>query len=729
MTMPMTIRNLTQMFKPQSLALVGASTHEGSVGHMLMKNVVSGKFSGPVWPVNPAHDVVEGVKAYRDIKSLPSAPDLAVLTIASSLVTQTIAELGALGTRAAVVISAGFNETGAEGKKLEQQMLEAAKPYNLRIIGPNCLGIIVPGSSLNASFSHIAASPGKLAFVSQSGAMCTTILDRVAERDIGFSHFISLGNCSDVDFGDMLEYLADDVDTSAILLYIESVSQVQKFMAAGKRASRKKPIIVIKSGRNKEGASSHTGALVGSDGVYDVAFKRAGMLRVYDMEELFDAVETLARLKPAQPTGLAGDGHMPRLLIVSNGGGPAVLATDYLMGQGGKLAELSKDTVDKLNAVLPPTWSHGNPVDIIGDANGKRYAGALSVATGAPEADAVFVMNCPTAVSDNVECAKAVIDNMRSAADKNIFTCWLGEATAHEPRRLFAEANIPTYDTPEKAVRAFLHMAEYRHNQAILMQEPPACKVPSPGKGAVDTIIANAFAQGRNELFESEAKEVFSLYGIPVVKTYVAKNADEAVILADKVGYPVVLKILSPDISHKSDVGGVILSLGNADAVRHAAETMTKNVAKLKPGAKLEGFTVQQMVAKREGYELIVGMSTDRQFGPVIMFGEGGVAVEVIDDHALGLPPLDTELAFDMIRRTRVYKRLLGFRDHKPVNMDTIIDVLVRVSQLVSEVGDISEIDINPLIADEHGAIALDARIKLVKSTVPVAERLAIICS
>ncbi|MDE3059565.1 MAG: bifunctional acetate--CoA ligase family protein/GNAT family N-acetyltransferase, partial [Pseudomonadota bacterium] len=547
--------------------------------------------------------------------------------------------------------------------------------------------------------------------------------------DIGFSHFVSLGNSVDVDFGDMLDYLAADPGTSAVLLYIEAVTQTRKFMSAARAASSNKPVIVIKAGRNAAGAkaaASHTGALIGSDAVYDVAFKRAGMLRVYEMEELFDAVETLARITSGpRQISLSPGTKQEQLVIVTNGGGPAVLATDYLVGDGGTLAQLSKDTVSKLDKVLPPTWSHGNPVDIIGDAGGERYGAAMEAIVGAPEAEALFVMKCPVAVSDNVEAARAVISHAKDYR-KLLFTCWLGEATAQESRHLFAEAGIPTYDTPEKAMRAFLHIQRYRHNQAMLREAPPASGGgPKPDKGKVRAIIDRALAEGRAALFENEAKEVLMAYGIPAVKTVNVNDAEEAVKAAGNIGFPVALKIRSPDINHKSDVGGVILNLENAEAVRHAVQTMTENIRKLKPEAKLEGFNIEQM-ADREGYELIVGMSSDRQFGPVIMFGEGGVAVEVINDKALELPPLNAPLAEDMIKNTRIYNRLKGFRDRKPVKMEAIVNALVQVSQLVTDFAEINELDINPLMADGNGALALDARIALVKPAVKGEARLVI---
>lgn len=723
----MSTRNFTALFQPKSLALIGASQREHSIGNLLLHNVLQSGFAGPVMPVNPKYAALEGLACYPDVASLPQVPDLAVLCIGAKHVPGVIAELAGRGTRAAVVISAGFSELGtAEGKQLEQAMLDAGRAHTMRIVGPNCLGIMVPGIKLNASFAHIAPAPGNLAFVSQSGALCTAVLDMVKGRNIGFSHFVSLGNLSDVDFGDMLDYLAADEGTSAILLYMEAVTYVRKFMAKGREAARRKPVLVIKSGRNKAGAkaaASHTGALIGSDAVYDVAFKRAGMLRVYEMEELFNAVETLARITASQsgPAALKTDS----LAIVSNGGGPAVLATDYLVSQGGVMTQYRQPSIDKLNAVLPPTWSHGNPVDIIGDADGKRYGDVLNTVMAAPETEAILVMKCPTAVSDNMEVARAVV----AAAQQSkalMLTCWLGAATVKESRQRFAEAGIPTYESPEDAVRAFLHVGRFKRNQAMMMEKVAAPPDFKRDRNAVKAIIARALDEGRSELLEHEGKEVLAAYDIPVVKTVSVSTPDEAGAAARRMGFPVALKIMSPDISHKSDVGGVMLGLTSQDAVRAAAEAMLKTIGRLKPSARLLGFTVQQMVARREGYELIIGMSTDRQFGPVLMFGEGGVAVEALDDKSLQLPPLTPALAEGMITETRVYRRLKGFRDRKPVHMETIIGTLLKVSQLACDVPEITELDINPLVVDSIGGIALDARIKIETSGVTDCRHLAI---
>lgn len=699
------------------MALVGAGQRPRSVGQVVLRNMVSAGFPGPIYPVNPKYQQLEGLACYPDVASLPQAPDLAVLCVGAGQAPGLVSQLGARGTRAAVIITAGFGEVGTpEGKALEAQLLAAAKEYGLRLIGPNCVGLMVPGAGVNASFAHIAPAAGKLAFVSQSGALCTAILDDVAQRGIGFSHFVSLGNSADVDFGDMLDFLANDPNTSAILLYIESVGDVRKFISAGRAASRTKPVIVIKSGRNAAGAkaaASHTGALIGADAVYDVAFRRAGMLRVYDMEELFDSVETLARIA-GRPGAFRQPQGPTELTIVSNGGGPAVLATDYLVAGGGKLATLSPEVLEKLNAVLPPTWSHGNPVDIIGDADGARYKGGLDTVMQAAQAEAVLVMKCPTAVSDNLEVAQSVIDVVKGVAEPAplVLSCWLGAATAGESRTAFAQAGIPTYETPEKAVRAFLHIDRFRQNQRHAMEV-------ASGQGALPADVAGAKAilakvkgEGRSELFEYEAKALFAAYGIPVVRTEVVCDVAGAKAAAARIGYPVAVKVVSPQISHKTDVGGVVLHIKTPQQLEQAIDSIQKNVERLRPDATLEGFTVQQMAAQG-GYELIIGARTDRQFGPVLMFGEGGVAVEVIDDKALGLPPLNRSLALDMIRATRVYKRLKGFRDRKPVDMDGLAQVLMQVSQMVIDLPDVAELDINPLIVQEHSLLALDARVKL----------------
>ncbi|HET8728659.1 MAG TPA: acetate--CoA ligase family protein, partial [Alphaproteobacteria bacterium] len=658
----MTIRNLDSLFKPGSVALIGASRRSQSVGAVLARNLLKAGFDGPVMPVNPRERSIESTLCYSSIDDLPLTPDLAVLTTPPPAVPGLIAELGRRGTKAAVVISAGFGEGGdAEGKQLMARMLEAARPHLLRIVGPNCLGVMVPHLGLNASFVHLNPLPGDIAFVTQSGAVATSIVDWATHRGIGFSHVVSLGDMGDVDFGDMLDYLAADPRTRAILLYIESVTNARKFMSAGRAAARSKPVILIKSGRNEaaaRAAASHTGALAGSDAVYDAAFRRAGMLRVYSMVELFDAVETLASgLK------IAGD----RLAILSNGGGIGVLATEELVDAGGRIADLADDTLKALDRVLPPTWSRGNPVDIIGDAPGERYAAALDAILKDRNKDAVLILNCPTAIADSVEAAQAVIDTLKGPRPEHrrppVLTSWLGEGAAAEARRLFAGHRIPTYETPGQAARAFMHLVHYKRNQELLMETPAAVSDSfRPDIEAARAVIRRAQDENRSWLTEPEAKGVLTAYDIPVVRTLTAAGPDEAARAAGEIGGPVALKILSPEITHKSDLGGVRLNLRTPEAVRIAAEEMLRTIREAAPDASVQGFTVQEMAAMRDAHELIVGIAPDPLFGPVLLFGQGGTAVEVLDDKAIALPPLNAVLAREMMQRTRVWRLLQGYR-------------------------------------------------------------------
>lgn len=725
----MSIRNLASLFKPASIALIGASRTPHSVGAVVAHNLFNSGFDGPVMPVNPKYRAIEGVLTYPDVDSLPLIPELAVISTPPQTVPELIGRLAERGTRSAVVITAGFGEGGdKQGHQLRQEMLDAARPHLMRIIGPNCLGVLVPKSGLNASFAHLSPAAGKLAFVTQSGAIVTSVLDWAASRSIGFSHLVSLGDMADVDFGDLLDYLANDADTRAILLYIEAVSAARKFMSAARAAARTKPVIVVKAGRHAEGAravASHTGALAGSDAVYDAAFRRAGMLRVLSLDELFAAVESLAMSEIPQ-----GD----RLAILTNGGGIGVLATDALMDHGGHLAELREDTRRRLDEVLPSIWSHGNPVDIIGDAPGQRYSDALHVLAQAPEVDAVLVLNCPTAVADSIEVAQAVIDNVQSSRQSSnrlhrqaLLTSWVGEATADRARALFAQQRIPSYPTPESAIQAFMHLVNYRRSQELLLEITPS--VPEEFTPAVDTarkLLEGVLAEGREWLSEPEAKGVLAAYGVPVVQTRIVRNPGEAAAVAAELGGRVALKILSRDITHKSDVGGVALNLAGPEAVEDAAQRMLERVAKARSEARVEGFSIQPMVDRPNAYELIVGMTSDSLFGPVILFGQGGTAVELIQDQALGLPPLNMKLAHEVLSRTRIHRQLLGYRGLAQANLDAIALTLIRISQLITDIAEIAELDINPLLADKYGVMALDARIKIVPDGPSGTQRLAI---
>jgi len=717
----MTIRNLDLLFRPASIALIGASTRAASVGAVLAHNIFHGEFAGPILPVNPKHRVLQGVWTYPDVASLPITPDLAVIATPPDTVPGVVAALGARGTRAAVVITAGFAEAAGAGAALQQAMLDAARPHNLRIVGPNCLGILVPGIGLNASFAHIAPQPGRLAFVTQSGAIVTAILDWAQGRGIGFSCLVSLGDMADVDFGDMLDYLANDRDTQAILLYIEAVRDGRKFMSAARAAARVKPVIVVKAGRHPAGAraaASHTGALAGADAVYDAAFRRAGMLRVHTLEELFDAAETLAmRCRPR------GD----RLTVLTNGGGMGVLAADAAVAAGARLADLSEATLAGLDGVLPATWSHGNPVDIVGDATGSRYAAALDVLAHEKASDAVLVLNCPTAIASSTDAARAVIDTAARVPALALLTSWVGDAAVAEARALFAAHQVPTYDTPEQAVRALMHMVSYRRNQESLMETPPS--VPeefAPDAQQSRAVLERALAEGRAWLTEPEAKELLSAYGIPVVTTQLARSPDEAAALAARLGGPVVLKVVSPDIAHKSDVGGVVLDLSGPVAVHAAAQAMQERILAARPEARITGLSVQPMVRRPGARELLIGATEDPQFGPVILFGHGGTAAEVVRDDALALPPLNMRLAHEVMSRTRILDLLQGVRGAAPANLDAIALTLIRVAQLVIDHAQIKELDINPLLADEYGVVALDARIRVAHDNRSGADRLAI---
>ncbi len=715
----MSVVNLKSLLQPASVTLIGASENPASIGNVIMRNLLNGGFAGPVFPVNPKYKTVCGVYAYQQIEELPVVADLAVICTPANTVPEIIARLGKHGTRAAVVISAGFH-SGNDQNGLTQAMLEAAKPYDFRILGPNCIGLLNPVLGLNASFAHTDSLPGSIAVISQSGAICTSILDWAKSRGIGFSYFISLGDSADVDFGDLLDYLGSDRHTKGILLYMESIKLARKFMSAARATARNKTVIVVKAGRKQEGATaatSHTGAMAGNDDVFDAAIRRAGMLRVYSIQNLFDAVESLAHRHVT---------HGNRLAIMTNGGGIGVLATDSLIEQGGRLAELMPETYAALNRSLPENWSHANPVDIVGDSDAKRYVDALKILMKDANADAILVMLVPVAVIDNKLVAQAVCE-VAQDSNKTILTCWMGGDAVAEARDVFKHHGVPHYDTPEFAIRAFLQTYEYGLNQASLMQMPPS--IPRefvPDITAARNIINSLIKEKREIMTEAEAKQLLASYEIPVSKTLIAKDATEAVEHANTIGYPVALKILSKDITHKSDVGGVLLNVESAAILQLAAEGMLSHIKKLFPDASIEGFTVQEMVSHDAAYELILGVSTDPVFGPVILFGQGGVATEITNDKAVALPPLNMSLAQDLIQRTRIFQMLKGFRDVEPVNLNEIMLTLLKISQLVVDHAEIIELDINPLVANSKGVIALDARVRLQETDKEATARLAI---
>ena len=703
----MTIRNLDHALATRSVAVIGASTEEGSVGGTLTNNMLAGGFKGEIYLINPHHEAIAGRRCFPDIPALPEAPELAVIATPPGTVPELVGALGKKGTRAVVVITAGL------GPELKQAMLDQARPYLLRIIGPNCLGIAVPGLGLHANFGLNQPAPGKLAFLSQSGALVTGILDWAAARNIGFSYVVSMGDMTDVDVGDLLDFLAGDISTGAILLYLETIPAARKFMSAARSAGRAKPVIVIKSGRTKESAraaATHTGALAGGDAAVGAAFRRVGLVRVDELEELFAAAETLTSLKP-----IAGN----ELLIVSNGGGAGVLAVDDLIKSGGRLARLDHAVIAALDKVLPATWSRANPIDIIGDAPPKRYGDTLDIVLAGCKADAILVVNCPTALASSTDAAQSIVDAIARAGGPErvppILTNWLGEEAVAEARQKFRKASIPTYESPTDAVKGFFYLWQHTMAQEALMRTPlRETEQTHVAQEAARSIMRVAATAGRKLLTEPEAKAVLSAYGIPTVITRVAGSPDEVEQIARALleqAPTVAVKILSEDISHKSDVGGVKLGLRSMQEARVAAARIQDQAHELRPEARLQGFTVQPMIVRPEAHELLMGVYQDRLFGPMILFGAGGTATEIIHDTAVALPPLDAELARDLMSQTRIFKLLEGYRDRLPADLAAISDALTRLSQLVVDCPAVRELDINPLLADETGVIALDARI------------------
>ena len=717
----MSIRNLDRLFRPGSVAVIGATLRPQSVGATVLANLRAGGFGGAIYAVNPKYGTLLDAPCYPNIRALPAPPDLAVICTPPPTVPGLVAELAAAGTRAAIVLTAGL---GPADGQLCRKMQEAARPSLLRLLGPNCLGLISPGIGLNASFAPSGAPVGTLAFATQSGAMATAVLDWARSRQIGFSHFVSLGDSLDIDVADVLDYLAGDRDTRAILLYVEAIRHGRKFMSAARAAARSKPVLIVKAGRAPEGAraaATHTGALAGRDDVYDAVIRRAGMLRVDSTGELFDAVETLARARPVGGS---------RLAILTNGGGAGVMAADALAAGGGTLATLTPATLAALDRVLPPSWSHADPVDVLGDAPVARYVEAGRILAHAPEADAVLLLHAPTAIVPAAGIADAIVQ-ARQRQDLPLFTGWLGGDAVAGARQACRAAGIPTYDTPEQAVRAFLQAAEYRRNLALLAQTPPAVTDGvEPDRAGAHSVIEAALAEGRRMLSESESKQVLAAYGIPVIETVRAANADAAATVAASLGFPVALKIASPDITHKSAVGGVALDLDGPDAVRAAALAMTARVGQMRPQARLEGFTVQRMARPADAVELILGVFTDPVFGPVILFGHGGTAVEQIRDHAIALPPMNRLVAADLVQRTRVARLLAHPAPGGPANptaTEAVLTALTRLSNLVCEMGELAELDINPLIASAEGVLALDARIAVAPAQGSPRDRLAIL--
>ena len=696
---------LDSIFAPKSVAVIGATETPGSVGRTIVWNLLSSTFGGTIYPVNPKRPSILGIKAYPSLSAVPEVVDLIVVVTPAPSIPGIIKDAVDIGVKSAIIISAGFKETGPEGAELERQILEHARRGGMRIIGPNCLGVMSPISGLNATFATTIARPGSVGFISQSGALCTAILDWSLRENVGFSSFVSIGSMLDVDWSDLIYYLGDDPHTKSIVIYMETIGNARAFLSAAREVALTKPIIVIKPGRTEgaaKAAASHTGSLTGSDEVLEVAFRRSGVLRVNSIAELFYLAEVLG--KQPRPQG-------KNLTILTNAGGPGVLATDALITNGGELTKISPEAMEAFNEILPASWSHNNPVDIIGDASPERYAKALEIAARDPNSDGILVILTPQAMTDPTKTAEVLAPYAQSTG-KPVIATWMGGDEVAPGEAILNKANIPTYPYPDTAARVFDYMATYSENLGLLYETPMPIGESELNRECADDIIQTARESGRTILTEFESKQLLSCYGIPTVETRIANSEEDAVKAAEEIGYPVVLKLHSETITHKTDVGGVLLNLPDAEAVRNAYTAIQTSVAQKVGAEHFLGVTVQPM-AKIEGYELILGSSIDAQFGPVLLFGLGGQLVEVFKDRALGLPPLTTTRARRMMERTKIYTALKGVRGRDPVDLASLERLLVRFAQLVTEQRWIQELDINPLIASPEKLIALDARVVL----------------
>jgi acetyltransferase len=690
------------------VAVIGASAKTGSVGNTVLENLKRSGFRGEIYPINPKYDSLLGLRAYPSIAALTHKPDLAVVATPAETVPKLVSECGEAEVPGLIVLSAGFSEVGPQGKVIESELAATSAKYpNMRIIGPNCLGVMVPASQLNASFASGMAKPGRVAFISQSGALCTSILDWSLAEGIGFSYFVSIGNALNVKVGDLIDYLAEDPMTDSIVLYLESVTEARRFMSAARAFTRTKPIVVYKAGRfaeSAQAAASHTGAMAGVDAVYEAAFQRAGMVRIDRAEDMFDCAELLARQRT--PAG-------PRLAIITNAGGPGVMAADELLARQGQLAKLSSETILKLNSVLPGHWSHQNPVDVLGDAKPERFAKALENVVADSNVDGVLVVLTPQAMTDPIATAIRVADVAASIREP-VLAAWMGGHAVEPGRQILNQAGIPTYDSPDRAVRAFTYLVAYRRNREILYETPRQV----PLNGSVNTVAARAQleearAAGRSSLTEPESKALLSAFGIPTTVPLPAYSPAAAVQVAREIGYPVVMKVNSPQILHKTEVQGVVLGIASDTDVQNTFQELVERAKRLRPDAEINGVTLQPMLAAADGVELIVGAKKDPVFGAVIMVGAGGITAEILGDRALELPPLNERLAQRMIDSLRIKPLLHGYRGRRPVNADRLVEVLMRISYLISENQSIAELDINPLLVTVDGATALDARVLL----------------
>ena len=707
---------LSPLLEPGSVGIIGASEREASLGDVLVRNMLAAGYKGKLFAINPKYEVVHGVPCFKTIEDVPQRLDLAVIAVPAEKTPAIVDACGRAGVKAVIVLSAGFSEAGPRGALLERQVMDAAHRHRIRLLGPNCFGVIRPQLGLNATFAHAGAVKGSIGLISQSGALCAAILDWAKPNNVGFSAVVSLGTSSDIDFGEVLDYMISDPRTESIFLYVEGVREARRFMSALRGAARVKPVLLIKAGRHPDVSRailSHSASSFGDDAVFDAALRRAGVIRLYNMGQLFAAANAL--FSHFRPRG-------NRLAIITNGGGPGVMAADRAVDIGIPLAQFSEGTMEKLNAVLPPSWSHGNPADILGDADPERYRKAVQAVLEGPNVDGVLVMLTPQSMTNPTGVAEAIIE-LEKNADKPVVTCWMGEELVAEGRTRFIEAGIPTFRTPEPAVELMSHISAYYRNQKLLMQTPASLSHLSPPSiESARLVIEMALGEHRKKLNEMESKALLAAFRIPIAQTVVARSAAEAMVLAAEIGLPVVMKIDSPAIIHKSDVGGVRLNIRSLAAVRSTYQEILDEVKKAQPNAVVNGIAIEPMIQKRNGRELVVGVKRDAVFGPVITFGEGGNNVDTNPEVAVALPPLNSFLVSDMIRSTRIASRLGEFRNMPAVDMEALELVLLRVSEMVCELPWITEMEINPLIVDENGAVAVDARI-MVENISPTADR------
>ena len=699
---------LHTLFEPESIAVIGASETANSIGVTLVRNMLDSGYKGKLFFVNPKHETVFGQPSYASVGTIPQRLDIAVICTEAAAVPEIVEACGRAGCRNVIVIAGGFAEAGPRGAALQRAALENARRHGMRLLGPNCLGIMRPGSQINLTFGHGFAHAGTIGLISQSGALCTAILDWALPNKIGFSNVVSLGAESDVDFGEVLDYMVSDPRTENIFLYLEGIKNARRFMSALRAAARCKPVLLIKVGKHPAGekaARSHTGALVGADDVFDAALRRAGVVRLANVGQMYAAASAL--FSHFRPRG-------NRLAIVTTGGGPGVMAADYAADIGIPLAQLHPATVTRLNELLPANWSKANPIDILGDADPARYGASLQACIDDEGVDGVLAILTPQAMTDPTQAARTVIDITR-LSDKPLVTCWIGEEQVGEARKLFQGAGIPTFRTPDPAVDLFSHVSNYYRNRQLLMQTPPSISEQAPPRlESARLVIESALMEGRKILSEMESKAILSAFRIPIAQTMVARSASEAMVLAEELGLPVVMKIDSPQIAHKSDCGGVRLNLNSLAAVRDAWLEIMDGVKKNRPDAQINGIAIEPMIQKANGRELVVGMMRDQVFGPTIVFGPGGTGVEAYNsERAVALPPLNPFLVADMLASTRTNARLGQFRNMPPVSMAAIEAILLSVSAMVCELPWISAMDINPLIVDENGAVAVDARITI----------------